>query len=58
MARYYDCMESMDKGVSRILKELEGNELIEETIVFYFSDHGGSMPRGKVSPMIVGRVYL
>ena len=47
MARYYDCLESMDTRVGAVLKELEEDGLADETIVFYFSDHGGSMPRGK-----------
>ncbi len=47
MARYYDCLENMDNRVGQILAELEEDGLADETIVFYFSDHGGSMPRGK-----------
>ena len=46
-ARYYDCLEVMDGKVGELLKQLEDDGLAENTIVFYFSDHGGSMPRGK-----------
>jgi arylsulfatase A-like enzyme len=46
-ARYYDCLEVMDSQVGKVLAELEADGLAEDTIVFYFSDHGGSMPRGK-----------
>ena len=47
MARYYDCLETMDEKAGAILDQLEADGLRENTIVFYFSDHGGSMPRGK-----------
>lgn len=47
LARYYDCLETMDASVGKILRELKADGLSEETIVFYFGDHGGSMPRGK-----------
>lgn len=47
MARYYDCLERMDQNVGQILDELEEDGLADETIVFYFGDHGGSLPRGK-----------
>ena len=47
MARYYDCLEAMDERVGRVQEELEADGLADDTIVFYFSDHGGSLPRGK-----------
>jgi len=47
MARYYDCLAEMDTRVGLVLEELEEDGLADDTIVFYFSDHGGSMPRGK-----------
>ncbi len=47
LARYYDCVETMDSGVGKILRELEADGLADDTIVFYFGDHGGSLPRGK-----------
>ena len=47
LARYYDCIETMDEKVGQVLEELEADGLADETIVFYFSDHGGSLPRGK-----------
>jgi N-sulfoglucosamine sulfohydrolase len=47
LARYYDCLEAMDEKVGRVLRELDEDGLADETIVFYFADHGGSLPRGK-----------
>lgn len=46
-ARYYDCIETMDAKVGRILGQLEDDGLADNTIVFYYGDHGGSLPRGK-----------
>jgi N-sulfoglucosamine sulfohydrolase len=46
-ARMYDCVAVMDKNTGRILKELEEDGLEEDTIVFFYSDHGTGMPRGK-----------
>jgi N-sulfoglucosamine sulfohydrolase len=46
-ARYADMITFMDKEVGRVLNELEEDKLAEDTIVFYFSDHGAGMPRGK-----------
>ncbi len=47
LARYYDCVTAMDAEVGRILGQLEEDGLAENTIVFFFSDHGSGMPRHK-----------
>lgn len=46
-SRYYDNMWLMDKQVGDILTELSKRGLAEDTIVFYYADHGGALPRGK-----------
>ncbi|MES2983087.1 MAG: sulfatase [Verrucomicrobiota bacterium] len=46
-AIYHDCITAMDKQVGKILDELEQAGLADDTIVFYYSDHGGAMARGK-----------
>jgi N-sulfoglucosamine sulfohydrolase len=46
-AHYYDQMTRMDEQAGTLLRELEESGLAEDTIVFYFSDHGGALPRGK-----------
>lgn len=47
MARYYDCISVMDQQVGEILGQLEEDGLMEDTIIFFYSDHGMGMPRGK-----------
>lgn len=37
----------MDRRVGERLKELEEDGLLEDTIVFFWSDHGDGLPRGK-----------
>jgi len=47
LARFHDCVTVMDQNVGRILAELEADGLAEDTIVFFYSDHGSGMPRHK-----------
>ena len=47
VARFHDCVTAMDKEVGEILRQLEQDGLAENTIVFFFSDHGSGMPRHK-----------
>ena len=46
-AVYFDAVEQMDSIVGTLLNELEERGLAENTIVFYYSDHGGVLPRSK-----------
>ncbi len=46
-ARYYDCLGALDDQIGRKLKDLEADGLAEDTIVFYYSDNGGVLPRSK-----------
>jgi len=47
LARYYDCITAMDKNVGKLLRQLEDDGLADDTIVFFYSDHGAGMPRHK-----------
>ena len=47
IATYLDIVSAMDKQVGEMVDELEEAGLAEETIVFYYSDHGGILPRSK-----------
>lgn len=44
MARYYDNIMVMDSIAGGILKQLEEDGLLENTIVVFFSDHGAGLP--------------
>lgn len=46
-ATYYNLMEKMDGEIAARLAELEAAGLSEDTIVFYYSDNGGVLPRSK-----------
>lgn len=46
-ANYYDQMTKMDEQAGKLLSELAETGLADDTIVFYYSDHGGALPRGK-----------
>lgn len=46
-AQYYDIITQMDKDVARILQQLEEGGLAEDTIVWFWGDHGRGLPRGK-----------
>jgi len=47
MARMYSNIMEMDKQVGEMLKELEDRGLLDSTIVVWYSDNGGPLPRGK-----------
>lgn len=49
-AQYYDIITDVDADAGERLKELEEAGLTEETIVFYYADHGSGMPRCKRWP--------
>ncbi|NIA13135.1 MAG: sulfatase-like hydrolase/transferase [Nitrospiraceae bacterium] len=46
-AQYYDKIETLDGQVGEILERLESDGLAGDTIVFYYSDHGGVVCRSK-----------
>lgn len=45
--RMYSNVKEMDAKVGEILSELEADGLLENTIVFWYTDHGGPLPRQK-----------
>lgn len=44
---YYHKITKMDAWVGSVLARLQKDGLADDTIVFYFSDNGGALPRGK-----------
>ena len=53
-AQYYDKLTEMDKMVGEKLELLKEQELADNTIIFYFGDHGSGMPRSKRWPYFSG----
>ena len=49
-AQYYDQVSEADADAGVRLKEIEDAGLMEDTIIFYFADHGAGMPRSKRWP--------
>ena len=49
LARMYDNIADMDGQVGEILRQLDEDGLADNTIVFYWSDHGDGVPRAKRS---------
>lgn len=45
--RHYDVVTAMDRRVGELLKQLEEDQLTENTIVVFWSDHGVGLPRAK-----------
>jgi arylsulfatase A-like enzyme len=49
-AQYYDTITEADGDAGKLLGELEADGLTQDTIVFYYADHGSGMPRSKRWP--------
>jgi uncharacterized sulfatase len=49
-AQYYDIVSEADADAGERLQELEAGGIAQETIVFYYGDHGSGMPRSKRWP--------
>jgi arylsulfatase A-like enzyme len=47
LARNYSNLYEMDSIAGVFLRELEAEGLLENTIIFFYSDHGGPLPRQK-----------
>ncbi len=46
-ANYYDLMNRMDTQIGRKIAQLEEEGLLDDTIIFYYGDNGGVLPRSK-----------
>jgi len=49
-AQYYDTITTMDRWAGDQLKALDDAGLADDTIVFFYGDHGSGMPRSKRWP--------
>lgn len=45
--KLYNNIAEMDKQVGAVLKQLEEDGLLESTIIMFYGDHGGPLPREK-----------
>jgi len=46
-ARQYDLITKLDQQVGALVQQLKGDGLFENTVIFFFSDHGYGLPRYK-----------
>lgn len=53
-AQYHDKVSEVDAKVARWLRDLEEDGLADDTIVFFYGDHGSGMPRNKRWPYASG----
>lgn len=53
-ALHLDGVQDADKWVGFFIDDLKKRKLLENTIIFFFSDHGGCLPRGKAFPFETG----
>jgi arylsulfatase A-like enzyme len=47
MWKLYNNISEMDKQIGAVLKQLEEDGLLENTIIVFYGDHGGPLPRQK-----------
>ncbi len=47
ISAFYNQVTLMDRQVGELLQQLDEDGLAEDTIVFFYSDHGTGLPRGK-----------
>lgn len=47
MWKLYNNIAEMDRQVGAVLQQLEDDGLLENTIIFFYGDHGGPLPREK-----------
>ena len=43
----YSNIIAMDREIGKLLSQLEEDDLVVDTIIFFYSDHGGPLPRQK-----------
>lgn len=44
---YHNHHKDVDKEIGKFIKKLEDENLLDNTIIFYYADHGGVLPRSK-----------
>jgi len=54
LSRVYNSLKRTDLDIAERLAELKEDGLAEDTIVFFFADHGEGIPRGKMNSIAFG----
>jgi len=54
MARVYNSLKLTDNKIGELLDRLEADGLKENTIIFFYADHGEGIPRGKTNGINLG----
>ena len=54
LARTYNSITYTDKKIGELLDRLKEDQLMDSTIIFFFSDHGQGIPRGKTNGINFG----
>jgi len=49
-AHYYDAHRDEDISIGKLIEQLEEDGVMDDTIIFYYGDHGGVLPRSKAYP--------
>ncbi|MEM8524366.1 MAG: sulfatase [Bacteroidota bacterium] len=47
IATHYDNIVALDEQIGVLLTQLEADDLLDKTIIFFFGDHGDGLPRAK-----------
>lgn len=47
LARHYSNIELMDQFVGKLIQQLKEDGLYDQTVIFFYSDHGGPLPHQK-----------
>jgi N-sulfoglucosamine sulfohydrolase len=47
MAHHYDNIAALDQQIGVLLNQLNEDQLLDKTIIFFFGDHGDGLPRAK-----------
>lgn len=53
-ALHLEGVQDIDKWVGVFIEDLKSRTLLDNTLIFFFSDHGGCLPRGKAFPYDTG----
>jgi arylsulfatase A-like enzyme len=53
-ARVYNSIKLTDNRIGDLLQKLKDDDLMENTIIFFYADHGEGIPRGKTNGINLG----